>query len=291
MPYVQSWSNSTPAGTLTITVSGVTAGSTLLFFGVTDTASPGDLLVGTFPSGFSIVETIQTTADNSTLIVAKKDNASGSEGALSFTLNSTNTMIGGVLECSNVDFVSPLDVAAVKAGSGAGSAASPWTIAASITPVTNGCELFAFMCSDTTSSGDAVHSIGDTLGLTWAKPLDLNSGFHNGAAFVATQAAAAAETITGTGTLAAASAGRSIIILALRSAASIEQEGFRFGSDDGAENSHSWLAAQDTGVTQPLSQNILLSILLNVSGSPGAKTFNLQHRKVGDTAWINTPTE
>lgn len=71
----------------------------------------------------------------------------------------------------------------------------------------------------------------------------------------------------------------------------IEQEGFRFGADDGGEAAHTWLAAQDAAVTQPLSQNILLSMLLNVTGSPGAKTFKLQHRKVGDSTWIDTPME
>lgn len=72
---------------------------------------------------------------------------------------------------------------------------------------------------------------------------------------------------------------------------SIDQEGARFGADDGGEAAHTWLAAQDAAVTQPLSQNILLSVLLNVTGSPGAKVFKLQHRKVGATTWIDTPLE
>lgn len=71
----------------------------------------------------------------------------------------------------------------------------------------------------------------------------------------------------------------------------LEQEGFRFGADDGSESTHSFLADQDVSVTQPADHPILLDFLLNVSGSPGAKTFRLQHRKVGDTTWIDTPIQ
>jgi hypothetical protein len=62
-------------------------------------------------------------------------------------------------------------------------------------------------------------------------------------------------------------------------AATFEQEGARFGNDDGSESAHTWAAAQDANVTAPASTPLLLNIIVNATGSPGAKTFSLQSRR------------
>lgn len=74
-------------------------------------------------------------------------------------------------------------------------------------------------------------------------------------------------------------------------AASVEQEGFRFGIDDGAEGAHTWAAAQDADITAPAGETRLLNVLVNVTGDPGAKTFKLQYRKVGDPGWSDVPIQ
>lgn len=70
----------------------------------------------------------------------------------------------------------------------------------------------------------------------------------------------------------------------------IEQEGFRFGADDGSESAHGWLAAQDTNVTQPLSTNILLRMLVNVTtGDPVATAYTLRAQKNGAGGYAPVP--
>lgn len=71
--------------------------------------------------------------------------------------------------------------------------------------------------------------------------------------------------------------------------ATLDQEGFRFGEDDGAENAHTWAAAVDTNLTAPAGQTKLLNIIINATGDPATKVFKLQHRKVGDPTWKDTP--
>ena len=76
-----------------------------------------------------------------------------------------------------------------------------------------------------------------------------------------------------------------------RAATLLEQEGFRWGNDDGNEASHTYAAAQDANVTAAGGAKLLLSIIVNATGSPGAKTFKLQHRKVGAASWTDTPVQ
>lgn len=70
-----------------------------------------------------------------------------------------------------------------------------------------------------------------------------------------------------------------------------EQEGARFGNDDGAEAAHTWAAAQDANITAPAGQTQVLNMIVNATGTLGAKTFKLQYRKVGDGAWRDVPVQ
>lgn len=61
----------------------------------------------------------------------------------------------------------------------------------------------------------------------------------------------------------------------------IEQEGFRWGVDDGAESAHTWEAAQDTNITVADNQARLLRVLVNTPEDPGAQAFTLRAQKNG----------
>lgn len=62
----------------------------------------------------------------------------------------------------------------------------------------------------------------------------------------------------------------------------VEQEGFRWGVDDGNESSHTWEANQDTSITITDTQNRLLRLLINASSSdPASTAYTLRTQKNG----------
>lgn len=70
---------------------------------------------------------------------------------------------------------------------------------------------------------------------------------------------------------------------------SLNQEGFRFGNDDAGESAHTWYAAQDANITAPAGSKLLLNMIIDATGTVGAKTFKLQYRKVGAADWNDMP--
>lgn len=79
------------------------------------------------------------------------------------------------------------------------------------------------------------------------------------------------------------------IFLEQSSSATINQEGFRFGNDDGSETSHTWLAAQDTNAARALDERFLLGVLVDTTGTVGSRTYRLQYRRVGEVTWQDVP--
>jgi hypothetical protein len=69
------------------------------------------------------------------------------------------------------------------------------------------------------------------------------------------------------------------------SSTTLTQEGFRFRNDDGSESAATWLAAQDTNITQPVNTNTRLRVLLDASGDPAAGTYQLEWQKVSEGVW------
>lgn len=67
--------------------------------------------------------------------------------------------------------------------------------------------------------------------------------------------------------------------------ASKEQEGYRFRNDDGNESTATWLAAQDTAVTQPLSTNTRLRVLIDSPDDPGSIQYQLEYKKSTDSTY------
>lgn len=72
--------------------------------------------------------------------------------------------------------------------------------------------------------------------------------------------------------------------------ASVEQEGFRWRTDDGSESAATWLASQDSNITRAESLNTRLRILLNTTGDLGAQKFILMYKKSTDGTYIPVPT-
>lgn len=71
------------------------------------------------------------------------------------------------------------------------------------------------------------------------------------------------------------------------SATPIEQEGFRWGVDDGNESAHTWEAAQDTNITINGNQGRLLRVLLNATGDPPTAAHTLRVQKNGSGGYVS----
>lgn len=145
----------------------------------------------------------------------------------------------------------------------------------------------------TTVSGDLVVLLGadSENGSTFTASSPATAFTTTGAQYGAEETASTTST-TIDGTLSVGSiwsAGAFALVEAITTAA--EQEGARFGNDDAAEAAHTWAAAQDTNITAPAGQTRVLNMIVNATGTIGAKTFKLQYRKVGDGAWRDVPVQ
>lgn len=68
----------------------------------------------------------------------------------------------------------------------------------------------------------------------------------------------------------------------------LEQEGFRWRSDDGSETTATWLEVQDTNLTRAKNQNTRLRMLLNTGAGPTFDPYQLEYRPTGGT-WKPVP--
>jgi hypothetical protein len=65
----------------------------------------------------------------------------------------------------------------------------------------------------------------------------------------------------------------------------LEQEGYRWRNDDGAEDAATWAASQDAGLTASVGQNKRLRVLVNATNDPASTQYQLEWRKQGDSTW------
>lgn len=73
-------------------------------------------------------------------------------------------------------------------------------------------------------------------------------------------------------------------------AATLDQEGFRFGNDDGNEAGYTFAAAQDSNVSAAIGTNLLLRCLIDVaSGDPLATAYTLRSQKNGAGGYVAVP--
>jgi hypothetical protein len=68
-----------------------------------------------------------------------------------------------------------------------------------------------------------------------------------------------------------------------------DQEGFRFGLDDGSESAHTWSQNQDTNETTALSITRLLRLLVNATGDPASVAYTLRYQKNGAGGYTAVP--
>lgn len=61
-------------------------------------------------------------------------------------------------------------------------------------------------------------------------------------------------------------------------AATLDLEGFRFRNDDGSESAATWKASQDTNITLAADTAARLRLLVNATGDPAGKQFQLEYR-------------
>ena len=71
------------------------------------------------------------------------------------------------------------------------------------------------------------------------------------------------------------------------SAATLEQEGFRFRNDDGSETTATWRQTQDTDDSADENEAVRLRIIINGTGDPSAGQYKLQYREVGNDTWLD----
>lgn len=69
----------------------------------------------------------------------------------------------------------------------------------------------------------------------------------------------------------------------------IDQEGFRFGLDDGSESAHTWAADQDANLTVPVGTAVLIRNLLNGVGDPASASITLRYQKNGAGGYVPVP--
>ena len=210
---VTAWKNETGSNALDVATS-LALHDVALAFAISDSSST----TFTWPSGFTELATQGNTFDGQQIGVAIKPDCTGSEGTL--TLNASGTIVGGIVGISGMDNSTQPDVATPTPANNNSGMATPWTISLAITPATNGAMILSFMGSDAAVA--VAHTFADTGALSWTTATDINqsgSTFRHGGIGYATQATAAATTVTGTGTAASGSAGRSMILVALKPAA------------------------------------------------------------------------
>lgn len=90
-----------------------------------------------------------------------------------------------------------------------------------------------------------------------------------------------------TATFSASVASTGIVVAYKEAIAVFDQEGFRWRNDDGDEDGATWAAAQDTNLTNPISEIKRLRMLVNnTAGDAGfGDQYQLEYRKVGDPTW------
>jgi hypothetical protein len=174
-------SNTTQSTSLSINPSAA-AGSIIIGGFTNDSASSQTV---TYASGTFTEDLNQLCAssDGGSLFLAHKNNASGSEGSLSFT--SAQALIGFLLSFSGVDTTTPFDVTTPSPVVQTTQTASPLVIDGnSITPATAGALIVAVRMTDS-SAGESKPCTFSTLSGstgTWNSPArDFNNGggFYN----------------------------------------------------------------------------------------------------------------
>lgn len=77
----------------------------------------------------------------------------------------------------------------------------------------------------------------------------------------------------------------SAIDAAILTAASLEQEGFRWRADDGDEDEATWLAAQDTSINLSAGDKARIRFIINSNLDYKGAAFQLEYKKPSESVW------
>lgn len=259
-----------------------------VFFGC-DGIATGDGV--TMPAGWTRLDTTQvtTTPDGSTYTAAYRV-IDGSEGAAqSFTTSTGSGISYGTISLRGTGIDSVRSTGSNKDS----ASASPWSLAGDALAVQAGDLSVWSAYSDNSASAQNP---------TWTAPSGYTGLMRVRDPEVWGELGVAYKEISGSGTETPAgscafdsgTAGGGVInfvLIASAGGTASDQEGARFGNDDAAEAAHTWAAAQDTDITAPAGQTQVLNMIVNATGTLGAKTFKLQYRKVGDASWRDMPVQ
>jgi hypothetical protein len=91
------------------------------------------------------------------------------------------------------------------------------------------------------------------------------------------------------GSLAADWGAIAFVVNAAAAGATADQEGARFGNDDGSESAHTFAAAQDAGLTAPLAQNVIVRALVDGTGDLPSTAYALRYQKNGTGGYLPVP--
>jgi hypothetical protein len=195
---------------------GASAGDVIYSGAVNDSMSA---ITFTHPASFDELAEQANTYDAHTAVVARKKNASGSEGTLNTTDDLSSSKVGFMISFSGVDNTTPEDIAVDVVNNNTGTA-SPWTIDSSaITPATSGAKILAIMFSDTNSitASHAFSTVGGSTSAWTVHDASIGGGTRN-IGVASADWVSGAVTVRGTGSGGGATAGRSMVTIVLRPA-------------------------------------------------------------------------
>lgn len=130
-------------------------------------------------------------------------------------------------------------------------------------------------------------SVTFTEGSGWTEPAEFDISAAGHAEY---QLQSGAGSLTANGTISGANDWiAQLAIFDEEATASLEQEGFRWGVDDGNEASHGWEANQDTSITIADTQSRLLRVLVDTPDNPDALAYTLRYQKNGSGGYAVVP--
>lgn len=213
----------------------------------------------------------------------------GTTHQFSVTFNASTFWTISVVEVTGVDTTTPVTGTPVFSS----DTASPFA-SSSVTTTAANATLVSQIHNNASSGSqtfNADSSASPTSGWTVQTGATYSSAATNWIVSQKTQVVTSTGTYNGAWTVTSGGTASAVGLIAFRDAptGSVDQQAFRFGSDDGSESAHNWLATQNTNITQSLASSFLLRFLLQATGDPGATAFTLRAQKNGAGGYSVVP--
>ena len=138
----------------------------------------------------------------------------------------------------------------------------------------------------------AATGFGEYAAVTWTAGAGWTGGLTGtfATSFVEHRTNTTGETITGNATPSASMDWAANMAVFLEgTGATSDQEGFRFGLDDGSESAHTWSQAQDANDTVSVGTARLIRALINGTGDLASAAYTLRYQKNGAGGYLPVP--